>query len=33
MENKRPELTKEQLVKAMKCANADELMAFIKCGV
>jgi hypothetical protein len=30
MENNRPELTKEQLVKAMKCANADELMALAK---
>jgi hypothetical protein len=30
MENKKPELTKEQLVKAMNCKTADELMALAK---
>ena len=30
MENKKPELTKEQILKAMKCKNAEELAALAK---
>ena len=30
MENKRPNLTKEQILKAMQCKTADELVALAK---
>jgi hypothetical protein len=30
MENKKPELTKEQILKAMKCKSAEELAALAK---